>query len=424
MEPLAIPTAGVTAGFDSSPDVTVIFPCLDEEASVGLCVEQALRACAAGGLSGEVVVVDNNCTDDSAAVATAAGARVVVERRAGYGSALQTGIRASRGRVVVMADADCTYELERIPELVGPVLDGDVDMMLGARLQSASQETMPFLHRFVGTPVLTFLVARATGGKLPVTDSQSGFRAFRRDRMLGLNLHGTGMEFASEMLIQAARARWRVGEISTVYSERIGDSKLNTFADGWRHLQLITTLAPDLALVWPGAGALVLGLALSLFGLLYPAGLQFGSLLWQPLFFAPIATVVGAQTLLAGCVLAHRSSLLAGAARRRFAFVGRAAFPRWCLRGGLLSAWLGLVIDGALFIAWIGGMPTPAVGIALASLAQSLLITGSTVAAFGLVIRLTLDRRRRELALPEVGLDDYLADVSRGDVDAVVREAA
>ncbi len=407
---------------DACEDVTVVLPCLDEEASVGRCVKEALQACALGGLAAEVVVVDNRSTDDSAAVATAAGARVIVERRAGYGSALQAGIRAARGRVVVMADADCTYELARIPDLVGPVARGDADLMLGARLQSASHQTMPFLHRFVGTPVLTFLVARATGAELPVSDSQSGFRAFRRDRMLGLGVRGTGMEFASEMLIQAARARWRIGEIPTEYSERVGDSKLRTLADGWRHLQLITALAPDLALVWPGGAALVLGLLLLLASLLFPAGLPFGSLLWQPLFFAPIATVVGAQMLLAGCVLAHRSSLLAGATRRRFAFVGRPGFPRWCMRGGLIGAWLGLAIDGVLFIVWILGLPAPAIGVPLASLAQTLLITGSTVAVFGLITRLTLDRRRTELGVGEVGLDDVVTQI--GTVTAGVGDAA
>lgn len=416
-------TGSVPPSFETF-DVTIVFPCLNEEASVGRCVQQALQACAVGGLSAEVVVVDNNSTDDSAAVATAAGARVVAERRAGYGSALQAGIRAARGRVVVMADADCTYELARIPELVSPVERGEADLMLGARLQSASHQTMPFLHRFVGTPVLTFLVARATGDKLPISDSQSGFRAFRRDRVLGLGLRGTGMEFASEMLIQAARARWRIDEIPTRYSERVGDSKLNTFADGVRHLKLVTTLAPDLALVWPGAAALLLGLVLSLAALLFPAGLPFGSLLWQPLFFAPIATVVGAQTLLAGCVLAYRSSLLAGATRRRFAFVGRPAFPRWCIRGGLIGAWLGLMIDGALFIVWILGLPAPTVGVPLASLAQTLLITGSTVAVFGLITRLFLDRRRHQLGVPEVGLDDVLAHIAAVGADTAVGEAA
>lgn len=418
-------STGARGGVAASalPDVTVVFPCLNEEASVGRCVRDALRACAVGRLSAEVVVVDNNSTDGSVAAATAAGARVVAERRSGYGSALQAGIRAARGRIVVMADADCTYELSRIPDLVGPIQRGSADLVLGARLQSASHQTMPLLHRFVGTPVLTFLVARAAGGELSISDSQSGFRAFRRDRMLDLGLRGSGMEFASEMLVQAVRAGWRIGEIPTQYSERVGDSKLNTIADGWRHLQLIATLAPDLALVWPGAASLLLGLGLSLASMLFPAGLPFGSLLWQPLFFAPIATVVGAQTLLAGCVLAHRSSLLAGATKRRFAFVGRPAFPYRCMRGGLLGAWLGLVIDGVLFVVWILGFPAPALGVPLASLAQTLLITGTTVAVFGLVIRLTLDRRRRELGVADVGLDDFLPDIAT-EVGAAVGETA
>ena len=142
---------------------------------------EALDAMHAAGFEAEVVVVDNGSTDGSPEIAAAAGARVVHETRRGYGSALLAGFAAARGDVLVMADADCTYELIRIPELVAPVVAGDADLVLGSRLDSATMRTMPLLHRFVGTPVLTFLTARACGRRV-VTDSQSGFRAFRRGR--------------------------------------------------------------------------------------------------------------------------------------------------------------------------------------------------------------------------------------------------
>lgn len=388
--------------------VSVVLPCLNEEGSVGLCVREALDALNEAGLPGEVVVVDNGSTDDSVDVAVAAGARVVHERRRGYGSALQAGFRAALSEVVVMADADRTYELGRIPELVRPVLDGEADLVLGAR--NASREAMPFLHRFVGTPILTFLVRRATGG-LAVSDSQSGFRAFRRDAFLRLGLKGTGMEFASEMLIQAARAGWRIREIQTHYGTRIGESKLDTFADGWRHLRLITLLAPDLMLVYPGASALALGLLLSLWGLLNPAGIVVGSLLWQPVFFSTISMVLGAQSLLAGIVMAYRSSMLSAAARRRFTFVGKPGFPRWCIRGGAAAGGAGLGVDAALFAWWVTGHAGSARGLAVASLAQSLLIVGSGVAVFGAVTRLVLDRRKSELGASVLGLEDLRLEV-------------
>ena len=187
-------------------DVTVVLPCLNERDAVGLCVAQAIDAMKKAGLDNEVVVVDNGSTDGSAEVAAAAGARVIHEQRRGYGRALRTGFEQARGEVVVMADADGTYDLALIPEITRPVLAGETDLVLATRLDGATSETMPFLHRYVGTPVITFLTSRAGGRKL-TRDSQTGYRAFRRDQMLGLGLAGTGMELASEMLINKAAER-------------------------------------------------------------------------------------------------------------------------------------------------------------------------------------------------------------------------
>jgi glycosyltransferase involved in cell wall biosynthesis len=156
-------------------------------------------------LDGEVIVVDNGSTDGSAEVAAAAGARVIAEPRRDYGRALRSGFERANADVVVMADADGTYDLSRLPQLVRPVLDGDADMALATRLDGATRASMPLLHRHLGTPVITFLTSRACGRKV-TCDSQTGYRAFRRDRMLELGLRSDGMELASEMLIKAAAA--------------------------------------------------------------------------------------------------------------------------------------------------------------------------------------------------------------------------
>lgn len=373
--------------------VTVVLPCLDEAESVGQCVREARDALNAGDLVGEVVVVDNGSSDGSPRIAEEAGARVVLETRKGYGSALRAGFAAARGDVVVMADADFTYDLRKIPDLVAPVVGGEADLVIGGRLDAASRRTMPFLHRFVGTPVLTFLVGRACGGRV-VADSQSGFRAFRRDRVAELELRSTGMELASEMLIRAVRAGLRVTEVPAGYRERIGTSKLSTFSDGWRHLQLILALAPDLLLVGPGAVTLAVGVALSVLGFVTPSGVDVGSLHWQPVFFSGIAIVLGLQALLAGAVLAYRSSLVRGSVHRRFEFVGRPGFPGACLAAGLVALLLGLGLDAVLFAGWVQGEASPpARGLEVASLAQSLIIAGATLASFGIVSRYLLTER-------------------------------
>ena len=370
-------------------DVTLVLPCLNEADSVGDCVGTALRAMRSAGIAPEVIVVDNGSTDGSPDVAREHGARVIHERRRGYGSALRAGIEAARGEIVVMADADSTYALDRIPDLVARVRDGEADLVLGKRVVEG-RESMPFLHRFVGTPMLTFLIRRVTGGR-QVSDSQSGFRAFRKDAADELGLRSTGMEFASEMLIKAARVGWRIDEVPTEYRERVGESKLNTFADGWRHLRLIAMLAPDLLLVWPGMVAVLLGFGLGVWTLLDPTGLHIGSFRWQPVFFAPIAMVVGVQALLAGLVMAYASSVFTGT-KERYVFVGDEPFLAWCVRGGWLAVLAGLLVDVALFGIWTWGGSVGARALPMAAMAQSLIIIGATVASFGVITRLLCSR--------------------------------
>lgn len=367
-------------------DVSVVLPCLDEVESVGQCVSEARAALESSALSGEVLVVDNGCTDDSAAVAAAAGAKVVTEARPGYGHAIRAGIRAARGDVVVMADADFTYDLRQLPTLVEPVRSGHADMVVGSRLRAA-RTTMPVLHRLVGTPALSFLISRACGARV-VSDSQSGFRAFRRDRVQELGLQSAGMELASEMLVRAAQAGLCISETPVAYRERIGSSKLDTFSDGWRHLRLILLLAPTLLLIGPGAVVLALGAVLSALTLIHPAGVHIGSLRWQPVFLSSTCVVLGLQGMLAGAVLANRSSV-GGGARRPYAFVVRAVFLERCLLTGIASITASLAIDLVLFVGWVRGRPSPPIhGLPVASLAQSLLMVGGTLTSFAVIARL------------------------------------
>ncbi len=241
-------------------DVSVVIPCLNEEENITACVAEARAALELSGLHGEVVVVDNASEDRSAELARAAGATVVRESRRGYGSAYLAGFAAARGAYVVMADADLTYDFNDIPRFVRK-LDAGADLVMGDRMDNIEPGAMPWLHQYVGNPLLSgFLNLLFRTG---VRDAHCGMRAFRRSALPELDLHTTGMEFASEMVISASRAHLNIDEIPIHYHPRGGTSKLSTFRDGWRHLRFLLINHPTALFVLPGMVLFVMGVVLS-----------------------------------------------------------------------------------------------------------------------------------------------------------------
>lgn len=383
------PTTGSASISGSSLSITVVLPCLNESSSIAACVHEAQEGLKQAGLPGEVLVVDNGSTDGSVDLAAQAGARVINEDRRGYGSALRRGVAEARGKITAMADADRTYDLSRLGDLVGPIAAGNADMVLGSRLDRLNRGTMPLLHRLIGTPLISFALRRACPG-LRVSDSQSGYRAFLTDKVRALGLKAPGMEFASEMLIRASQEGLRIRERPLGYRPRAGESKLRTFSDGWRHLQLILLLAPQLLLFWPGALLLGLGILLSALSLLNPVGFGLGPLHWQPIFLSPIMIVLGVMGVLSGAVVAYHSTLSSPRLTTRFAGVGRANFPGRCITAGAFSLLAGLVLDVFLFAAWITDGSSPSRALALAGIAQALVIAGVVSAGFGVLYRIQL----------------------------------
>ncbi len=379
-------TESTTRASGRVPTVTVVLPCLNEASSIVGCIEEARYGLDKSELTGEVLVVDNGSTDGSVELALAAGARVISEAVKGVGSALRTGFREARGDLIVMADADSTYDLSRLGELVTPIIDDEVDLMIGARLDGSNRGTMPFLHRFIGTPVLSFLLRRACRG-MDIRDSQSGYRAMNAEKARALDLKATGFEMTSEMLIRSSQEGLRIGEQSIGYRPRLGQSKLNTLVDGWRHLQLILLLAPQLLLFWPGLAILGAGLVLSVLSMLNPAGFDLGPLQWQPIFFAPILIVLGTMAAVSGAVVAYHSPLLRTDVARYFSIVGRDRFPAWCITAGVVALLTGLGIDLVLFAIWVTKGSSPSRALALAGIAQSLIIAGAALGGFGLIYR-------------------------------------
>jgi glycosyltransferase involved in cell wall biosynthesis len=288
--------------------VALVLPCLNEELAIGECVRQAIQVFEDAHLDGSVLVVDNGSVDRSVEVARAAGAHVVHQSEPGYGAALRTGFEEVSATYVVMADADGTYEMAAIPRLLKPLLDGTADLVLGSRLNDATNETMPWLHKYIGTPLITLLVNRAMANKAKLHDSQSGFRAFRREQVNQLQLASTGMEFASEMLIRCAWARLRIVEVQTTYAPRVGNSKLNTFSDGLRHLRQILLLSPEIFAIDPGLIMTGFSFVLWILASISVHGLgRIGSLSWIATVLASILSIVGPITFCTGLGIKYRA---------------------------------------------------------------------------------------------------------------------
>ena len=326
-----------------APQISVVIPCLDEEEAVGRVVEQALEGIRRSGRPGEVIVVDNASTDRSAEVAAAHGARVVSERRRGYGSAYLAGLAEARGEYVVMGDADETYPLQELAPFVDSLEAGD-DLVIGSRFKGRIHgDAMPFLNRFVGNPILTGMLNLLFGVK--VSDAHCGMRAVRRDRVPDLDLHATGMEFASEMVFKAYRRGLNVSEVPIDYYPRTGESKLNRVADAWRHMRFMLLYSPSWLYLAPGSLLLLLGLAGMIALVSGPVDVLGRT--WQihtMLGFVAL-TLIGAQVVQLGVFARTYASVRIGERDRLLEYLGRH-----------LRLEHGLLIGGGLVLAALAGL--------------------------------------------------------------------
>lgn len=243
--------------------ISVVIPCLNEEVSIREVVAWAQEGIRATGLPGEVVVVDNGSKDRSRELAREAGARVIEEGQRGYGAALLRGFHDARYDTLVMGDADLTYDFRKINELAEPVLKGEAELAIGNRMNNILPGSMPWLHQYIGNPVLSRLLSLMFHTRA-VRDPHCGMRVINRDAFIKLGCVTTGMEFASEMVIRAVRAGWRIVDRDIIYHPRHGESKLRSFRDGWRHLRFMMLHSPTSTLLLPGAILWVLSLLLAL----------------------------------------------------------------------------------------------------------------------------------------------------------------
>ena len=335
-------------------EVSVVMPCLNEQDTIGPCVERALAVLREQRIVGEVIVCDNGSTDDSIAIAQKLGARVVTESERGYGAAYMTGINAARGRLILIGDSDSTYDFNDLPRLLEPLRQG-YDLVLGSRFKGRILPgAMPWANRYIGNPVLTGLLNKLFG--LQISDAHSGLRAFTRDAYTRMRLKTTGMEFASEMVIKASLARLKIAEVPITYYPRGGTSKLQPFGDGWRHIRFMLLFSPSYLFLLPGAIAMLLGLVLT------------ALLVQGPIYVGRF--YVGIHFMVIGSMLAilGQQMISFGVSARAYAFsehlverdrwLDRAmryySLERGLLLGGLLAA-AGLVTLVYILIAWLAG---------------------------------------------------------------------
>jgi glycosyltransferase involved in cell wall biosynthesis len=321
------------------PVVSVIMPCLNEVQAVGTCVEKALRALREMGLPGEVIVVDNGSTDGSPEVAIRAGARVIHEQQRGYGAAYLRGFQEAHGKYLVMGDADDSYDFLDTPHFVEPLAKNGVDMVIGTRLQGTILPgAMPWTHRWIGNPILSGMLRLFFHTR--ISDSHCGMRAFTREAYEKMNLRTQGMEFASEIVVNAVREKLKIQELPITYHPRRGSSKLSSLSDAWRHVRFMLVFSPSYLFQLPGFLLLLMGSVLVAWLARGPRQLFGHQWDFHVLLFGALAMILGYNFVLFD-IFAKTFSMGAGLASP----------DRWLRRPmGLFSLERGLVAGGILFL--------------------------------------------------------------------------
>lgn len=282
---------------DNGIELSIVMPCLNEEQTLAVCIDKAAGFINEHNIRGEIVIADNGSTDRSVEIAEAHGAQVVNVVEKGYGSALMGGIKAAKGKYVIMGDADDSYDFSQLQGYMELLRSGQ-DLVMGNRFKGGiKQGAMPFLHKYLGNPVLSFI------GRLffksPVGDFHCGLRGFNRESILGLNLITTGMEFASEMVVKASINHLKITETPIILHPdgRNRPPHLRTWRDGWRHLRFLLMYCPRWLFLYPGLVLILMGLTGML--LIIPGPLQLGGVVFDvhTLLISAAAIITGTQTI-------------------------------------------------------------------------------------------------------------------------------
>ena len=337
-------------------DLSIVMPCLNEAETLATCIRKARKAINEAGIAGEIVIADNGSTDGSQDIAESEGARVVHVARKGYGNALRGGIEATSGKWILMADADDSYDFSRIAPFIAKLKEG-YDLVMGCRLPAGGGTVMPgampWKHRWIGNPILTF-VGRLFF-KSPARDFHCGLRAFTKDAFGKMGLRTTGMEFASEMVIKSTLNGLKITEVPiTLHPDgRSRPPHLRSWRDGWRHLRFMLLFSPRWLFLIPGIG-------ICLFGLTGLATLATGRMIFGKMVLDVGTMMVCSMLLLVGVQLLWLAVFTRDFAvaegllppNQRLQKVLKAFSLEWGLALGFLMASIGTLVLGSAFLDW------------------------------------------------------------------------
>ena len=277
--------------------LSIVMPCLNEAETLAVCINKAKKSLLKENIEGEIIIADNGSSDGSHEIAYELGARVIDVPQKGYGSALRGGIEAAEGEYIIMGDADDSYDFSSISGYIEK-LDEGYDLVMGNRFKGGVKKgAMPFLHKYLGNPVLSFIGRLFF--KIPVGDFHCGLRAFRRDAYKKMELQTTGMEFASEMVVKSSLKRLKISEVPTcLYPDgRSRKPHLRTWHDGWRHLRFLLMYSPRWLFLLPGISIVLISLILAAYILISPITIMGITFDISSALYLTIISLVGFQML-------------------------------------------------------------------------------------------------------------------------------
>jgi len=375
-------------------DVSVVIPTLNEEETIAICINKVKKVFKENNIDGEIIVSDSS-TDKTPEIAKSLGAKVIYPKKRGYGNAYIEGFNAAKGRYLVMGDADDTYDFLEIPKFLDPLKKKEADFVIGSRFKGEIKKgAMPSLHRYIGNPVLTKIlnILFRTG----VSDAHCGMRAFTKEAWEKVGLKTGGMEFASEMVIKAAKKKIRIKEIpTTLYPRKGSPAKIHSFRDGWRHLRFMMLYQPNAFLLYPGVILFVIGTIFTF--LLWRGPIRVGNigLDIHPLILASLFALLGFQLMIFGIYTKVYGTIYKGEEPGKFTklFLDYHSLEYEMLAGGILFV-VGFLIDLRILLIWIntgfGALPQ----LRNAILASTLMILGlQSVFSALFVSMLLLDKK-------------------------------